>query len=240
MLHAGPYSTWIVVDGTRLDTHSPIVYHNSRTNSSRVSGWITSEAGKKFSLSWHNATRGVALEAVVWIDGVECSRHVMLPACDFPDRPDTVRVSNTRTSEINRRDFLFSAVQVTDSDEYASSAGNVGAITLDLWRLHINRVVHRPLLHRLNGSSTMLEPQIVHERSKMDGMHHVRLGEEYSTPLPMVDMVDGERMDSDPYVSFTFNYRPRAPSSDKAADQSTAPTDSSRFNTSSDVNKPPH
>lgn len=127
MLRIGPYSAWVVVDGAGLETHCVESSHHNRTTS--TSGWISSEAGKvfndlgdmnhlprstyqKFSVYWSNAVRDVDLEATVFIDGVECNRHVMLAASDFPHRPDTVRVSYTRTSDFTRRDFFFSVVQV--------------------------------------------------------------------------------------------------------------------------------
>ncbi|KAF9065767.1 hypothetical protein BDP27DRAFT_1297974 [Rhodocollybia butyracea] len=207
MLQIGPYSAWLVVDGARLETHSTVAYHNRITTS--AVGWVSSEAGKKFSVLWHNAVRDIALEAVVSIDGIECNRHIMLDAFEFPDKADTVRVSYTRTSEYTRRDFLFSVVQVTDDDEYLSTVDHskFGTITLDLWRLQVKRVARQTLVHE--HQYRLPEPQVVHERSKMGGRHHVKFGEEYQSPLPTVDMVDARRMDRDPYVSFTFKYRPQ-------------------------------
>ncbi|KIK61850.1 hypothetical protein GYMLUDRAFT_224106 [Collybiopsis luxurians FD-317 M1] len=208
MLRIGPYSAWIVVDGARLETHNPVL--SRKNNFTTASGWIPSEAGKKFSLHWHNAVRDVALEAVVSIDGVECNRHVMLPASEFPDKSDTFRISYTRTSESTRRDFVFSVIQVTDDEEHSTFATDIskfGVINLDLWRIHIKRVVRCPLPRECKYPA--LKPQVVHERSKMDGMHHVKSGEEYKVPLSTVDMVDGEKMDKAPYVSFKFRYKPR-------------------------------
>ncbi|KAE9402051.1 hypothetical protein BT96DRAFT_570405 [Gymnopus androsaceus JB14] len=207
MLSLGPYSAWISVDGVGLDTHCAVSSRNG--NSTNAAGYISSEAGKSFSVFWHNAIRDVALEAIITIDGVECSRHVMLPAQGFPDKPDTLRVSYTRTSDYTRRDLVFSEIQVTDDDDHLSTVDytKFGVIILDLWRLHINRVVRQPLQHEY--SSTTLESQVLHERSKKGGTHHVKFGEEYNVPLPTVDMVDGHKMDTRPYVSFTFRYRPR-------------------------------
>ncbi|KAJ4479167.1 hypothetical protein J3R30DRAFT_3289646 [Lentinula aciculospora] len=211
MLRIGPYSAWVVVDDAGLETHCTEASHNSITTS--VTGWISSEAGKRFSVYWHNAVRDVALEAIILIDGVECNRHVMLTAHDFPDRPDIVWVSCTRTSKSTRRDFIFSITQVTDDDEYSPSIDytKLVVITLELWRLRVNRVVRQQLLHDCYEVPTK-ESQILHEQTKRGGTHQVRFGEEYNVSRPTVDMVDGQKMDRAPYASFSFKYRPRGSS----------------------------
>ncbi|KAF8827141.1 hypothetical protein HHX47_DHR5001121 [Lentinula edodes] len=208
MLRIGPYSAWVVVDGAGLETHCVEASHQSRTTS--TSGWISSEAGKKFSVYWSNAVRDVDLEATVSIDGVECNRHVMLAASNFPHRPDTVRVSYTRTSEFARRDFFFSVIQVVDDDEYLPSVDytKFGVITLELWRLRVNRVVRQQLQYD-PPKIPMLEFQVLPEQTKKGGTHHVRFGKEYSASRPIVDMVDGQKLDKAPYMSFSFKYRPR-------------------------------
>ncbi|KAJ3984247.1 hypothetical protein F5890DRAFT_1518235 [Lentinula detonsa] len=199
---------FVFVDGVGLETHCAEASHSICTAS--TSGWISSEAGKKFSVYWHNAERDITLEAVVSIDGVECNRHVMLAAKDFPDRPDTVRVSYTRTSESTRRDFIFSVIKLTDDDEWLPLVDytKFGVITLELWRLRVNRVVRQQLQHDCY-KPLILEPQVLHEQTKRSGIHHVRFGEEYNVSRPTVDMVDGQKMDRVPYASFLFRYRPR-------------------------------
>ncbi|KAJ4465157.1 hypothetical protein C8J55DRAFT_441447 [Lentinula edodes] len=208
MLRIGPYSAWVVVDGAGLETHCVEASYHNRTTS--TSGWISSEAGKKFSVYWSNAVRDVDLEATVLIDGVECNRHVMLAASDFPHRPNTVRVSYTRTSEVTRRDFFFSVIQVVDDDEYIPSVDytKFGVITLELWRLRVNRVVRQQLQYD-PSKIPMLEFQVLPEQTKKGGTHHVRFGTEYSASRPIVDMVDGQKLDKAPYMSFSFKYRPR-------------------------------
>ncbi|KAJ3843086.1 hypothetical protein F5878DRAFT_721733 [Lentinula raphanica] len=210
MLRIGPYSAWIAVDGAArcLETHCAEARYGGSTAS--ASGWIPSEAGKKFSIYWHNAKRDIALEAVVSIDGVECNRHVMLAASDdFRDRPDTVRVSYTRTSEATRRDFIFSVIQLTDDDEWLPLVDytKFGVITLELWRLQVNRVVRQQLQHD-SYAPVVLESQVLHEQTKRGGTHHVRFGNEYRASRPTVDMVDAQKLDRTPYVSFSFRYKP--------------------------------
>lgn len=71
-------------------------------------------------MNWHNASRHVALEAVISIDGVTCNRHVMLDGYNYPEKPDAFGISYARTSDYTRRDFVFSAIQVTGVLPYSS------------------------------------------------------------------------------------------------------------------------
>jgi hypothetical protein len=68
---------------------------------------------QKFSVNWSNRTRDFAVQGVVSVDGVECDNHIMLDAYSYPDRPSAVGVFYARTSDYTRRDFMFSAIEVT-------------------------------------------------------------------------------------------------------------------------------
>ncbi|KAG6908583.1 hypothetical protein DXG01_004069 [Tephrocybe rancida] len=133
----------------------------------------------------------------------------MLDAVNFPDRPNAVGVSYARTSEFTRRDFMFTSLGVTDDDAYLDTVDqsyNFGTITLELWHLHVEGVVSKPLEHQ--PGNQVLEGQVVHERSKKAGTHHVKYGEEYYSPSPVVDVVSAHTIGAGPYASFTFKYRP--------------------------------
>jgi len=145
----------------------------------------------------------------VEIDGVVCNQHVMLDALNFPDKPNSFGIWYSRTSDYTRRDFVFSPIEVTDDDAYLYTLGNTlqfGTIQLQLWRLQVIDVVSQPLVHQ--PGSPVLENQILHERSKKAGAHHVKFGEEYVSLQPTVDLVDGYKMDTAPYATFIFRYRP--------------------------------
>lgn len=112
----------------------------------------------------------------------------------YPDKPSAVGVSYARTSDYTQRDFMFSTIEVTgivpsssfhslvlltshplDDDEYLYTLGqtyNFGTITLDLWRLDVIDVVTKTMQHQYG--KPVLEPQIVHERSKKAGTHHAK------------------------------------------------------------------
>ncbi|GLB34567.1 hypothetical protein LshimejAT787_0201320 [Lyophyllum shimeji] len=220
-------SAWIMMDGRPLQAYA---VETQQPNS--ITCWIASEAGKeciamsqsalvlitdslfvlqKFSVNWRNVWRGFPLQGTVIIDGVVCDNHIMLDAMNYPDRPNAVGVYYARTSECTRRDFMFSAINVTDDDAYLhtiSRTYSFGTIRLELWRLNVTNVVTESLEHQLG--TQVLESQVVHERSKKAGTHHVRYSEEYYSPAPVVDVVTADKMDIVPYVTFTFKYRPMA------------------------------
>jgi len=206
MLQLGPYSAWIAIEHVGQEVYCTEV--NDAGNA--ASCWIASEQGKKFCVSWHNALRDVSLEAIVSIDGVICNRHVMLDGYNFPHKPNAFGISYARTSEHTRRDFVFSAIQVTDDDAYLDTLGNTtdfGIIQIDLWRLCVTNVIaEQPLVHEYGAP--VLESQVLHERSKKAGTHHVKFGDEYVVPPAVVDRIEGYRMDLQPWISLTFRYRP--------------------------------
>jgi len=205
MLQLGDLYAWISTDGISNECFAI----EQPTNNS-VACWIASETGKKFAVNWFNASRAFPIQGVVSIDGTVCDNHVMLDYL-YPDKPSAVGVSHARTSDYTQRDFMFSTIEVTDDDEYLYTLGqtyNFGTITLDLWRLHVTDVVRKTMQHQYG--SPVLESQIVHERSKKAGTHHVKYGEEYHSPSPVVDMVTSRKVDQVPFASFTFRYRPLA------------------------------
>ncbi|KAF5369203.1 hypothetical protein D9615_009963 [Tricholomella constricta] len=198
-------SAWISVDSQARE-----VYEIQTLQPNSFTCWIVSESGKKFSVNWRNLTRKIPLQAFVVIDGVVCDTHVMLDAISYPQRPNAVGVYYARTSDLTRRDFMFTSIEVTDDDAYLHTVGRTykfGTITLELWRIHVDtfkpltKLEHQP-------DNPVLEAQLVHERSKKAGTHHVKYGEEYFLPAPVVDVVTTHALDSAPYATFTFKYRP--------------------------------
>lgn len=61
-----------------------------------------------------------------------------------------------------------------DDDDYLhtlDSTSNVGVIQLDIWTFYITSVARRPLEHHHGGQ--VLEDELLHERTKKAGAHHV-------------------------------------------------------------------
>ncbi|KAJ3524072.1 hypothetical protein NMY22_g11165 [Coprinellus aureogranulatus] len=202
-IQIGDYSAWLCIEGTA----APVYGVDKDTKS--ASCWVASQEGKKFSVNWYNLTRRIPLQAIVLIDGQLCDTHIMLDARRFPDKPNGVGISYARTSDWTRRDFEFSRIIVTDQDDYlhtVDASYSIGTITLQLWRIDVEHVAPQTLKHQY-GTPT-LDHQVIHERSKKAGSHHVVYGEEYASEAPTVDMVRGRTLDSEPMVSFSFKYRP--------------------------------
>lgn len=137
------------------------------------------------------------MKASICIDGLLCDTHIMLDARGFPNKPNSVGVSSARTSDYTRRDFMFAPLNISgiftpqswskkqnrltgsvffgDDDRLLDSIDNsldLGIIKIHLYRIKIGRVENRVLEHR--SGKQMLEAQVVHERSKKAGSHHVQ------------------------------------------------------------------
>ncbi|RDB22110.1 hypothetical protein Hypma_010730 [Hypsizygus marmoreus] len=193
-----------------IDDQAQQLYGVEAPQPNNITCWIASEPGKKFSVKWHNAHRLFPLEGVVTIDGVACASYIMLDAVSFPTKPNEISVSHAWTSNFIRRDFMFAAIEVTDDDAYLHTIDqtfNFGTITLELWRYEVTDVETRPMIPQPDQT---LESQLLHEKSKKAGTHHVKYGKGYFSSPPMVSVVSGHRLGNTPHVTFTFKYRPMA------------------------------
>lgn len=112
-----------------------------------------------------------------------------------------------------------------DDDSYlGSKCGDVGQISLKIWRIEYGGITHAPL--QVTTFITSLDKKI-HERSKKAGGHQIqqvyrfffaplwpgsvnyvtsRLGEEKATPPHAA--IGYRVLDRDPWVTFEFKYRP--------------------------------
>ncbi|KAF7778487.1 hypothetical protein Agabi119p4_2832 [Agaricus bisporus var. burnettii] len=204
MLQHHPCRAWITIEGDAAEVY------DVQSSGNLVTCWIASEVGKKFAVNWDNLTREFAMKASICIDGLLCDTHIMLDARGFPNKPNSVGVSSARTSDYTRRDFMFAPLNISDDDRLLDSIDNsldLGIIKIHLYRIKIGRVENRVLEHR--SGKQMLEAQVVHERSKKAGSHHVRFGNEYASPAPVIDMVQYKDIDVDskPYLTFEFKYK---------------------------------
>ncbi|KAJ7772938.1 hypothetical protein DFH07DRAFT_878481 [Mycena maculata] len=203
------FTAWITIEG--LPSNCPI-YGFRQTRAKRTIDafcWIPSQEGKKFSVNWSNSHRDRPIFAQLSIDGVVCSTHFMLDALNHPTDADAIGISYATTSDFTRRDFVFQAIQVTDDDAYLytlDSPPAFGTIRLELWEATIEQIRRAPFQHTYGAA--VLESQVIHEKSKKAGAHHVEFGGEYVVPQTTVNMVNGMRAGDAPLATFTFNYRP--------------------------------
>lgn len=171
--------------------------------------WIPSQEGKTFSVNWSNSLRDRPIYAELSIDGAVCSTHFMLDALNYPDDPSAIGISYATTSDFTRRDFVFSAIHVTDDDAYLYTLDcppAFGNIRLELWEADIADIARRPFQHTYGAA--VLEDQVIHEASKKAGAHHVKFSGEYVVPQATVNMVAGTRKGAAALATFAFNYRP--------------------------------
>jgi len=203
-INVSSFTAWITIEGGSCP-----IYALKNTSQRDATCWIPSQEGKKFSVNWSNRFRDRPVFAQLSIDGVVCSTHFMLDAWHYPEDADAIGISYATTSDFTRRDFVFSAIQVTDDDAYLytlDSPPAFGTIRLELWEADIQQIVQAPFQHRYGGE--VLEGQVIHEMSKKAGAHHVKFGGEYVVPQATVNMVSGTRKGAAPLATFAFNYRP--------------------------------
>ncbi|KAJ7633154.1 hypothetical protein FB45DRAFT_914492 [Roridomyces roridus] len=199
------FTSWITIERDNC----PI--YGLRQRGTDATCWIPSEQGKKFSVNWSNSFRDRSIYAQLSIDGVVCSTHFMLDVFNHPMDADAIGISYATTSDFTRRDFVFSPIQVTDDDEYLYTVDvppAFGTICLELWEAEIQNIRRAPFEHTYGAA--VLEAQVIHERSKKAGAHHVEFGGEYVVTQPTVNMVSGVPTGNAPLATFTFNYRPYA------------------------------
>lgn len=127
------------------------------------------------------------------IDGVECNRHIMLDTSRSPNTTNGVSVSFAGTTRATPGGLVFSPITTAgktielvyrkaltpvclippDDENHPRTSGDtvfIGTIKLELWRIQV-----------LNISPAVQTPtpppvppnQVVHERSKEAGGHHV-------------------------------------------------------------------
>lgn len=76
--------------------------------------------------------------------------------------------------------------KIADDDAYLDTIDaslDIGTIQLQLWRFQVQNVVTRPLEHSYGGP--VLEEQVVHERSKKAGAHHVKYVSSHHLKSPL-------------------------------------------------------
>ncbi|GBE83794.1 predicted protein [Sparassis crispa] len=193
------WETTIYCDGYPVDEYCARI-----ENSTTVSCWIPSEAGKKFEVHWRNELDEVA-SADCYMDG-----RCMGCSATMPWRRG--RRWGVRTGAETFSPYQFTPLVVTD-DEDVANPDACGIEDLGVVEVRVCRVVHeyrrfakpyRPRYFPERGP--------IHERSKKAGTHCVSLGDGVRCPphtSPPTKVVYLDRQDR-PYIRFIFRYRPRA------------------------------
>jgi len=196
LTHRG-FSAWIVVDGKPV----PEYLVAEDTKAARVSCWVPSEAGQKFSVHWKDHGGKVDSCSFISLDGL------VVPGRFLFGSGETFR-QGVRSSTTTERPFVF---QKIEQDEPSTHAVNkdVGMITLRVKR--IQRVASRP------ANPVQQLPSVTLGKRKA-GELCVSFGEDkqafdqfaytWSVKPYEKDAPAGSRTPST-YVSFVFRYRSR-------------------------------
>ncbi|KAH7906537.1 hypothetical protein BJ138DRAFT_1117475 [Hygrophoropsis aurantiaca] len=197
-LQLGTLFARILVDGLPLQH-----YGIELEGENKVTCWIPSEAGKRFSIFWEDVlqNRPNHESGRVRVDGIECGGVTLVsPVRDFLGANRAVEMHYFHTSATTGRPFMFSDLQHTDDDAYLRSApGELGQIVLTIWPVII--LSAGPL--KLTEQPVQNQP--VHERAKKSYSHCVTFGKEEA--LPLTQGVCTELISPVPLATFVFKYR---------------------------------
>ncbi|KAJ3843924.1 hypothetical protein F5878DRAFT_603370 [Lentinula raphanica] len=182
------FTAWIEVEGSEL----PLF--DVKVNDSEASGWIPSEAGKKFIVKFSTGHRRSSMCGDVYMDGKFFTGRAM-----HPGAPWTYTLSGVSTSVTTEQPFVFAKLELTDDDHYLNEAiVGLGDIKLVITHATLGRVIPQATYAKRKAISK------VHERSKKATGHKVDLGNEQTIPYKEELKVTLH----DVIVSFVFKYRP--------------------------------
>ncbi|KAJ3712000.1 hypothetical protein C8R42DRAFT_328745 [Lentinula raphanica] len=151
------FTAWIEVEGSEL----PLF--DVKVNDSEASGWIPSEAGKKFIVKFATGVRRSSMCGDVYMDGKIFTGQTM-----HPGAPRTYTLSGAPTSVTTKRPFVFAKLELTDDDHYLNEAiVGLGDIKLVITHATLGGLVPQATYAKRNPIGK------VHERSKKATGHKV-------------------------------------------------------------------
>ncbi|KAJ7121337.1 hypothetical protein C8R43DRAFT_78057 [Mycena crocata] len=195
MLQWGGFSAWIEIEG-----HAPGEYvidtfqdHNRTTI---VTCWITSEAGKSFSVGWRNTSFQASTAGHVFMDGNECGGRVLQAPSGACARLHGLQDSTSI------RPFMFSPLTVTDDDAFlgdqSSRHPKLGLVELAIYPVQVLGFIPMAI-----AAKTLADIK-VHERMKSSVTQQIKLAE----PQTFITQTAlASRFVGPPLVIFSFKYR---------------------------------
>ncbi|KAH7906538.1 hypothetical protein BJ138DRAFT_1016033 [Hygrophoropsis aurantiaca] len=194
------FSACVMVDGVELKEYGVTIDPADPQN--KITCWIASEEGKKFTVQWKcwSRVRKDASSGTVVVDGTRCAGKSIHPGS--LGHHDTGRRSYIGT-DTSTRDFLFSRVQLTDDDSYLDQSlpKNLGEISLEMT---FGRAGSR-LVSRQDHALPDKEEKI-HERAKKVTSHRVGFAESVRRSHPR--SLTKFHQNNMPPLVFVFKYRP--------------------------------
>ncbi|KAJ7097743.1 hypothetical protein B0H15DRAFT_822419 [Mycena belliarum] len=196
LTHRG-FSAWIVVDGKPVPEY--LVAEDPKA--AKVSCWIPSEEGQKFSVHWKDHGGKVDSCAFISLDGLVVPGRFLFGSGEASRE-------GVRSSATTERPFIF---QTLDQDEPSGHAVNkdVGMITLRIKR--ITRVASRPANPFQQLPSVTLGKRKAGDVCVSFGENKAAFDQfafTWSVKPYEKDASSGSKYPST-YVSFTFRYRSR-------------------------------
>ncbi|KAK7005963.1 hypothetical protein R3P38DRAFT_3326409 [Favolaschia claudopus] len=191
-LQANGFEAWININSREVEHFQP----ETVDNPSGQTCWIASEINQGFSIHWKNTDVFCQTAARIWVDGLECAGEIV----SGPNRE--AFITGRRTSGSTISPFKFSALNMTDDDDFLYSTGNndVGTIRIEIWTVTVTGT------QPYNKAAPAPEMK-VHERSKKGGSHQIKLvfADEVQEAPRSAAII--QYLEAFPLVTFTFKYR---------------------------------
>ncbi|KAK7000731.1 hypothetical protein R3P38DRAFT_1833889 [Favolaschia claudopus] len=189
-LQANGFEAWININSREVEHFQP----ETVDNPSGQRCWIASEMNQGFSIHWKNTDVFCQTAARIWVDGLECAGEIV----SGPNRE--AFITGRRTSGSTISPFKFSALNMTDDDDFLYSTGNndVGTIRIEIWTVTVTGM--QPYIKAAPAPEMK-----VHERSKKGGSHQIKFADEVQEAPRSAAII--QYLEAFPLATFTFKYR---------------------------------
>ncbi|TFK69678.1 hypothetical protein BDN72DRAFT_840041 [Pluteus cervinus] len=193
----GKFSAWIEVD----QEHLPEFRLEVSNESSTVTCWVPSEAGKQFAVFWRDPNLQYTLDGDVSVDGQRCAGALS----EYPKEKGDVTAwtEAVATGPFTSRALVFSKIELTDDDQYLQES--VGESFGEI-KLILSKAIITGTETACDQSACIPDDVKVHERSKKGMDHRIGLGDEWirtSSDMTTVESICD-------VATFVFRYRPLA------------------------------
>ncbi|KAF5349808.1 hypothetical protein D9758_010206 [Tetrapyrgos nigripes] len=184
------YSAWVSVNGT------PLTEYEAKAEDSKISCWIPSEVGQRFTVHFDTHGSGVAVCGELDLDGQFVTSRVA-----YPLRITTVELPGFTSSPTTQKPFIFLKLETTDDDTLLDKNADLGEIKLVIREVIVERSIS---FEEGKRDSEDYSGGQVHERAKKAIAHRAGLGKEITSGLNTFVQTRTIRT----IVTFVFRYRP--------------------------------
>lgn len=231
MLTYKEFSAWIEIEGEEAKEYG-IQQSRDDEGVANITCWIASENDKKFTIHWMDSVASTATLVNTSVDG-RPTQHNSINRIGKSNRK--ISTKGFSISDMEIRPFIFSAIQLTDDDQYLENnvSEHFGDIVLKIKRCTVGERSTAPA----SPTDSDVFGQMIHERSKKAMVHQVSAG-----PPTQCKSTHFKAVPGPPVVNFIFKYRTLdqliangiAPAPPRTSDKRAAPNSEDRVDISED------